>query len=79
MEIEQQQLVTAGVQIAEGGEGQDQVVLLCGLSPDGEGGAVAAPCSWGRGRPSSERMARSSSTAWGVKLPVRAVTRLPGR
>ena len=43
----QQQLVTAGVQIAEGGEGQDQVVLLCGLSPDGEGGAVAGPLAAG--------------------------------
>lgn len=78
--VEQQQLVTAGVQIAEGGEGQDQVVLLCGLSPDGEGGAVAGPLAAGdvAGLQLREDGAQLLH-GLGVKLPVRAVTRLPGR
>ena len=47
--VEQQQLGPPGIQIGERGEGQDQVVLLDGLLPGGDGGAIGRRLGLGHG------------------------------
>ena len=47
--VEQQQLGPPLIQIGEGGEGQDQVVLFDGLLPGGDGGAISRGLGLGHG------------------------------